>query len=107
MPESKLKPCPAPWAHMHPENIPPEILETIICVECPECGLCGPIKNTEAEAIAAWNSRQQSEIERLAVEVVPARTLFKRGNLAVGEQYDSALDALTAAVKRADIWGGH
>lgn len=37
------------------------------------CGVEGPFRNSEAEAIAAWNTRPVSELERLAREVIEAR----------------------------------
>jgi Lar family restriction alleviation protein len=33
------------------------------CVECRECGAEGPYKRTEAEAIAAWNTRVERTCE--------------------------------------------
>ena len=39
------------------------------CVECRECGAEGPYKRTEAEAIAAWNSRADYHgYEQAAIE---------------------------------------
>ena len=39
------------------------------CVECRECGAKGPYKRTEAEAIAAWNTRADYHgYEQAAIE---------------------------------------
>lgn len=43
-----------------------------VCVQCRWCGSRGPLKRTEDEAIAAWNNRPVSELERLAREVAKA-----------------------------------
>jgi hypothetical protein len=65
---TELKPCPKPWCLSHGKLLPgvdgtPILyygLYQSICVGCPICSLKGPIRHSEAEAIAGWNDRQSS-----------------------------------------------
>jgi hypothetical protein len=48
-------------------------------VQCRTCGAQGPVKDTEAEAVAAWNKRvsQQPAVDREALVVAMARALYE------------------------------
>lgn len=65
----KLLPCPVPWCN---KTLQPSVQQYPINkhVLCPSCLTKGPSSLYESEAIAAWNSRPVSELERLAREVI-------------------------------------
>lgn len=52
---SELKPCPFCGGEAYVSNGVPRLWY----VHCPECIIDGPINNTEAKAIEAWNHRAQ------------------------------------------------
>jgi len=75
--DKELKPCPYGCAS---EDYAGPCLSPLYrrpnwTVCCDTCGCEGPIKNSEAEAVAAWNSRPQDE---LIAELVAALEPFAR-----------------------------
>ena len=60
---NELKLCPNPWCRpanrrmVKMRNV--ALGESVVWVRC-ACGVCGPVKRTRKEAIAAWNKRPQS-----------------------------------------------
>ena len=63
-----LRACPTPWCKH--ANRPP-VLNGEMCkwVECPMCGVGGPIRDTKAKAIAAWNTRPTDTDEALKIDL--------------------------------------
>ena len=56
----ELKPC--PFKHLQRLNIGPVIVDgSMVAVEC-GCGAQGPVKDCEADAIAAWNDRAYGDL---------------------------------------------
>ena len=71
----ELRPCPVPWckSNTHPEQgnnrLPYRVRGGGWHVVCPFCGMKGPKKSNESEAIAAWNQRaSDDELTRLRAE---------------------------------------
>src|SRR5580698_9478151 len=100
MPEELAK-CPVLWCTPsgHPNSI--LILEASrhgFRGHCCDCGLSTPYFSTREEAIAAWNSRPVSEIERLAREVAMTYTGMAANGM---EQTHTVFDVLEACKKLA------
>lgn len=59
----KRKPCPFPKCKSKESEIvvvpSPEINEVKFWVECKQCFACGPCKESEEEAIKAWNEAKR------------------------------------------------
>ena len=59
----ELLPCPSPWCDHRAYVASTDddaFYGKAFQGRCTQCGLGGPVKRTEAEAIAAWNTRHQS-----------------------------------------------
>jgi hypothetical protein len=100
---TELKPCPKPWCLSHGKLLPgvdgtPILyygLYQSICVGCPICSLKGPIRHSEAEAIAGWNDRQspvpvQGERERVLLPATVDRGIM--ASVKLGAWMSAALD---------------
>lgn len=69
--DEKLKSCPTPWcsefSHAYLQELPPEVGHGAVWheigfqVRCGACNVRGPRELSEAEAIAAWNTRSPSD----------------------------------------------
>jgi hypothetical protein len=74
-----LRECPNPWCESHEQGeVPrlPDDIETIdgsnaVRVSCPNCHMAGPHRLTEAEAITAWNTRQDTDLARMREALEP------------------------------------
>jgi hypothetical protein len=93
--ETELKPCPNPWcaATMKPllvTEVDPEGQNIGLKVMCfYDCNLSGPVRPTEAEAVAAWNQRPSPQPDQETVE-----RLEEAGAAAYGQGYeDGFVDA--------------
>lgn len=76
---SELKPC--PWPHCGSEQATVYHLDHgWRCVWCEECDARGPARETEAEAIAAWNDRDGGT-DRLEVAALLGRLIETYGDL--------------------------
>ena len=104
---AELKPCPVPWCR----SVSIRVLRGQAVrwwLECQTCGCRSQRRDTEAAAIAEWNSRPQSDIERLAREVVPlwvklaGSSVFAPIYEANHDALTKALDYLAAAIKEQD-----
>jgi hypothetical protein len=82
---AKIAPCPTQWCKREDAPHTWQDCTDEWCVICPSCSLHGPAENTEAEAIAAWNTRLSSQQDREAVLEEAATKL--RGKLGEGEFY--------------------
>jgi Lar family restriction alleviation protein len=63
----KLKPCPFCPDGGEPKHITGSSYEygsRAHAVECCKCGVVGPVRGTEAEAIEAWNRRANDADQR-------------------------------------------
>ena len=78
----ELKLCPVPWCERvnKPEFYNPE--PKAYCVACPDCGLETNVFATEAEAIAAWNTRAEAS----SAEPVADLTGYERGQRETAER---------------------
>ena len=85
-PEVKLLPCPfCGWGK-------PDVQHMDGCynVDCPDCCAAGPIEDTRAEAIAAWNTRTTAQADS-ATAPLEARIAALEGALGEAEKAGSAL----------------
>lgn len=100
---AQLKGCPNPWCNSHKSNDPeiraaeapilmPSRASFEWCVACPVCPMQSPWRDTEAEAVAAWNKRTpapvagevgESTIEMTEAERDFAHDLLKEKNLEI------------------------
>lgn len=58
-----LKPCPNPWCKSL--DIVAQQVRGQQAMACYVCGLLGPEKDTEAEAVLAWNTRHEAQLPLL------------------------------------------
>lgn len=62
----ELKPCPNPWCGS--TEIETDDVGLYAYAECKHCGLVGPDRITEADAIAAWNERPTPSDRAMVLE---------------------------------------
>ena len=77
--ESVVEPCPTPWCGYAEGSSIWQGPDDLFQVICDECQVEGPSRPTEAEAIAAWNTRQSaSTIEELLKALEDVTQFFAR-----------------------------
>ena len=110
--EGGLKPCPNPWCCSH-DRSDPELFAAhrpiamplpgeAFAICCPVCPISGAWKDTEAEAVAAWNARTP-EPREVRVEVLEAAlraSLAKRSIPTMDQNYSAAFNAALDMVAR-------
>ena len=124
--EVTLKPCPAPWCAGHEDEVEVTGYRGMKFVVCGHCGCATPDEATEAEAIAAWNTRASAADNLALLREAVAKAICRADpSIRMGDaegvveqrvnhewreylwQADAALAALQSAIAQQEPPRGH
>ena len=84
---AELLPCPSPWCNHRAYVASTDddaFYGKAFQGRCTQCGMGGPVKRTEAEAVTAWNTRHQSGRTGAGDALMEARHLLQYARPLVG-----------------------